>query len=308
MIRNPLMNSSRIACLIALAGAALLGQGCNSLAKNLRLGTSKDAPIAPQGFTAEQMVGYLNDNSKRVQTLQCNNVSIDSRQGDQNAPGLEGLMVLQKPRNFRMKGKVVGQPAVDLGSNNDEFWYWVSKAEPVPYVFHCNYSELSYGQTRMPFPFQPEMVIQALGVSDYDPTRSYQARDAGKFMELVETVQGPSGPPLQKITVFQKQTAEAGKPQVVKYILRDNSGKDICVSEVYDIQIHSETGAILPLRMKMSWPQERVEMSLRFGEFTMPQITPDRAARMFQRSDLGNQPGFDLARGMPDAPPTARAP
>ncbi|MCY2945469.1 MAG: hypothetical protein NT142_13235 [Planctomycetota bacterium] len=308
MSRNPIMTVGQRLCCILLVGFALTGSGCNSLAKNLRLGQPKDSPIAPQSFTAEQMVSYLNDNSRRVSTLQCNNVSIDSRQGDQNAPGLEGLMVLQKPRNFRMKGKVVGQPAVDLGSNNDEFWYWVSKAEPVPYVFHCNYNELSHGQTRMPFPFQPEMVIQALGVSDYDPSRSYQVRDTGKTMELVDIIQGPSGPPLQKITVFLKELAPAGKPQVIKYLLRDNAGKDICISEIFDTQIHRETGAILPLRMKMNWPQERVEMTLRFGEFIMPQLTQDQTARMFQRSDLGSQPSFDLARGMPDAPPTARAP
>jgi len=292
-----------------LLGLALVpGIGCNSLSQNLRIFKAKDPAAAPSNYTPEQLVTYLNNNAGRIQAVQCNQVSIDVRQGFQNAPGIEGQMVLQKPRNFRLKGKVVGQPAVDLGSNNEEFWFWVGKQDP-PYVFHCNYSELSFGQSRLPFPFQPEMVIQALGVSEYDPSRPYQVRDAGNNVELVEVVTSPQGSSMQKITVFQKAVAAAGKPQVISYILRDSAGHDICKSEVYDTQIHPQTGAILPLRMKMEWPKEKVEMSLRFGEFNSTEITPDRAARLFTRNDLSSLPGFDLARGLADGnAATARVP
>lgn len=285
------------------------GIGCNSLPQHLKIFQTKNSAPAPNSFTPEQLVSYLNNNAGRLQAVQCNQVSIDVRQGDQTAPGIEGQMVLQKPRNFRLKGKVVGQPAVDLGSNNEEFWFWVGKQEP-PYVFHCNYTDLNYGQLRMPFPFQPEMVIQALGIAEYDPTRPYQVRDAGKNVELIEMVGTPQGGQIQKITVFQKAPAGAGKPQVLSYILRDQSGHDICQTEVYDIQIHPQTGAILPMRMKMVWPKEKVEMTLRFGDFISTEITPDRAAKLFTRADLASLPGFDLAKGLADAPGsgTARLP
>jgi len=292
-----------------LMACLILGSvGCNSLPQHLRIFKSKDPVATPSSFTSEQLVAYLNNNAGRMQTLQCNQVSIDVRQGDQTAPGVEGLMVLQKPRNFRLKGKVVGQPAVDLGSNNEEFWFWVGKQDP-PYVYHCNYTQLAYGQSRLPFPFQPEMVIQALGVAEYDPTRPYQIRDAGNTVELIETVSNPGGQPIQKVTVFLKAKAGDQKPQVLSYILRDGSGQDICRTEVYDIQIHRETGTILPQRMKMVWPREKVEMSLRFGDFFTTDIPADRATRLFTRSDLANYPSFDLARGTADVGPgTARLP
>ncbi len=41
-------------------------------------------------------------------------------------------------------------------------------------------------------------------------------------------------------------------------------------------------------------------MTMRFGEFVNTEITPDRSAALFSRRDLGNLPGFDLARWAPD--------
>ena len=54
---------------------------------------------------------------------------------------------------------------MDIGSNDSEFWFWISKAEPVPYVFHCGYQELARGGVDMPFPFQPDMIVADSGFS-----------------------------------------------------------------------------------------------------------------------------------------------
>ena len=152
---------SSVLCL----GLAVLAAGCNTLGPMFKQKESS-AAVTTGNITAEQMVAYLNDNARRLQTIQCNQVAIDSKQGSQNIPGLDGLLVVQKPRQFRLKAKVLGQPAVDLGSNQQEFWYWISKAEPVPYVFHCDYQSMDRGQVRMPIPIQPEMILAAMGISE----------------------------------------------------------------------------------------------------------------------------------------------
>src|SRR5262249_57670564 len=105
--------------------------------------------------TAEDLVYYLNFNARKVQAVQCNRLEIDCKQGNQGV-GLDGLLACEKPRNFRLKAKLLGQPGVDIGSDGDrEFWYWISKAEP-PYLYHCSYEEFGRGGVRMPFPFQPD--------------------------------------------------------------------------------------------------------------------------------------------------------
>ena len=54
-------------------------------------------------------------------------------------------MACQKPRDFRLRAKILGTPAVDLGSNDQEFWYWISKVNP-PHVYHCSYENLKTGK------------------------------------------------------------------------------------------------------------------------------------------------------------------
>lgn len=207
--------------------------GCNSWPGLRDRDTSRNVP--GETPTAQQLVAFLNNNGQRVQAIQCNQVSIDAKQGNQTAPGLDGLMVCQKPRNFRLKAKVIGQPAVDIGSNNQEFWYWISKVEPVPYVFHCNYDELEKGNVRLPFPFHPDMIVSALGMGEYDPSKQYEVKTNQQNIELVEPVANYQGKQVRKSTVFQRKALSQGKYQVAGHILRDVQGKEICNATVYEV-------------------------------------------------------------------------
>lgn len=278
----------------------LAASGCASLTPSLRPKENTPKPIGnDEGPTVAQMVEYLNDNSRRINAIQCNQVAIDCRQGNQNAPGLDGMVVLQKPKQFRLKAKVLGQNAVDLGSNQEEFWYWVSKVDP-PYVFHCSHAAMAAGQVKMPFPFQPEMIMAALGMAEYDPTHNYEVKIHPQVAELREKVSSPQGKTLTRVTVFQRAPAAAGKPQVLGHVLYDDAGREICSVQVQEVQVLRQSGAVLPQKVRFHWPDEKIEMVMRFGEFQSTEITPDRATRFFSRNDLGNLPGFDLARWAPD--------
>src|ERR1700722_14387967 len=71
---------------------------------------------------AEALVAYLNQNANRIKGMQAR-VDIDALQGNQGI-GLTGLVAASEPPNFRLKANVLGKAAVDLGSNDQEFWYW----------------------------------------------------------------------------------------------------------------------------------------------------------------------------------------
>lgn len=292
---------SKVAVLVLALGS--WSTGCATLKQSLNK-ENKPEPVVSETPTAAQMVEYLNDNARRMQAIQCNSVAIDCKQGSQNAPGLDGMVVLQKPNNFRLKAKVLGQNAVDLGSNQEEFWYWISKADP-PYVFHCSHAAMAAGQVRMPFPFQPEMILAAMGIAEYDPNKRYEVRSNGQVAELRETVVSPQGKSVTRVTVFLKAQAQPGKPQVLAHSLLDENGKEICTVQVQEVQVLKQSGAILPQKVRFHWPDQQVEMVMRFGEFQNTDISPDRAAALFSRRDLGNMPGFDLARWAPDQPAPA---
>ncbi len=255
---------------------------------------------------AARLVAYLNGNADQVKAIQSTRVAMDCKEGNQ-AVGVDGMLVCEKDRKFRLKGYVVGKPAVDIGSNDGEFWYWISEAKPVPYVFHCSYEALGRGNVRLPFPFQPDMIIAALGIGHYDPNGKYQlVMPSGKnYMELVEDAVSSQGQPVKKVTVFNrtKVSPERGQPQVIAYALRDAQGKDICLATIQEVQV--KDGAILPRRLTLNWPAQNMQMKMHLSDVTVVNNLDPKQPRLFQRSDLANLPAFDLARRAPDGQPSS---
>lgn len=285
--------------------AVAVAIGCSNL-PGLRNRTG-DQPIVANNDAppAASLVEFLNANARRVQAIQCNKVAMDCMQGNQ-AVGLDGQLVCQKPRNFRLKARVVGQPAVDIGSNENEFWYWISKADP-PYVFHCDYPELAKGNVRMPFPFQPDMVVAALGIQDYDPAKQYEVKANPRTYELIEQTTSLQGQPVKKITVFDRMQTTGNRPQVIGHVLKDAQGKEICSATVYEVQQHKASGAVLPFKVKLVYPAEKVEMTLRLYDAEAITVDANRAARLFSRADLSNLQSFSLSRWLLDTPGVQQA-
>src|SRR5262249_46306749 len=106
---------------LALGGLLLL-TGCNSFPMSRGTAT-QPAPRTPTAVPSkEDIIGYLNDNGGRVQSVRCKDRDISVRQGIQAFGGLRGQVVCAKPRSFRMGAKVMGKDEVDIGSNDQEFW------------------------------------------------------------------------------------------------------------------------------------------------------------------------------------------
>jgi hypothetical protein len=284
---------------VTIGLALLVAAGCHNWPHLRDKGGSGDGLARLDRPTPEQLVQYLNRNAAKVQGLECRQVSIDAKQGGQTA-GLDALLVCQKPRDFRLVGRVAGNTEVDMGSNSQEFWYWIKRAPEPNYVYHCNYDDFRRG-VRMPFPFQPDWIMEALGVATYDETKKYQVRETQTTVELIEQAKTPQGQPVSKVVVFNRSPAAAGKPQIAAFVLRDASGKEIATATVTDVQHDPATGAVVPRRINLVWPEEKIEMKMRLDGVRVGPIDPGRAASVFSRRNLASLPGFDLARG-PDAP------
>lgn len=274
--------------------------GCNSTP------WSRTAPATP-GFrltsanpTAAEVVAMLNDNSRRVQTIECHDISMDCSQGRESV-GLMGNLVCQpQPRNFRMSAKALGSTEVDIGSNSTEFWFWVKRA-PQPYLFHCTHDDYARGVAQLPFPFQPDWIIEALGIGSYDPNKAYriEARAKGEF-DLVEDGRSPQGQPVRKVTRLYRQPQ--GQMLVTAHILQDANGREICGAYVQRSQVDPASHAVLPREVVLQWPaqQTRMKMMLEQIQVNRP-LDQQRLVALFTRPAIQNVQGYDLARG-PDAP------
>jgi hypothetical protein len=282
--------------------------GCNSFPwtrdrGGVASGGGSDGTFAKREPTAAELVAYLNDNARRVQAVKCTKVAVDCKQGNETPVGFDGMLMCEKPRNFRLKGKAVGKDVVDIGSNGDEFWFWITdpRGADAP-VYHCAYNDMKAGQARLPFPFNPDMVVCALNIAEYRPDANYTVRAGKDVIELIEPTKSLQGQDIYKVTVFNRGQVTATKPRVLAYVLKDKQGKDICSAAIVDTQLNRETGAVLPVRVKIVFngekASEKSEMTMVFDGGLQPTTIPKESYdNLFTRKDLSHLPSYDLARG-----------
>ncbi len=270
-------------------GALLLSSGCADTKLGfLRNRNEAPRPVVGDTPTAADLVNYLNQNSQKIQSIQCMEMDLDCKQGGQPI-GLRARMCCEKPRNFRLSAEVLGHSEVDLGSNNQEFWYWIGKSDP-PYLFHCSYQDLAQGGVRMPFPFQPDWVLEALGMGTYGPAEQYRLATKPQTFELVQDTVNSQGQRVRKVVVLKRVGG-----QVQAHILQDAaSGKEICSATILDVQ--NVGGATLPRRMKLSWPDAQLQLTMKLEEVTINQQRG--SAELYVRRPLANVQSYDLKRGL----------
>lgn len=279
----------KLAAFFAL-GAVAISTGCIPNWSFLR--KSQDSQTVTSATpTAPDLVRYLNQNSQRIQSISCYDVDLEVKQGMQPF-GLRAKMACQKPRSFRLVADALGNSQVDLGSNSKEFWYWIAKASP-PYLVHCSYEDLARG-VPTPFPFQPEWVMETLGMGDYGSAEGYKLmppKSKSATYELVQQTRAPNGAMVRKVTVFNRGAAHV---QVTDHILQDAQGKEICSAHVTDVQ--QVDGVTIPFKITLNYPAEKVTMHMKLNRPTVNRVTPDLASTLFVRPNLQNVEAMDLAK------------
>jgi hypothetical protein len=289
-----------VTCL-GLSGLVLLF-GCN----NTRVGVINRGPdpraTGPgQPPSVAALVEYMESNSRLVQGLRCDNVTLTINAGIKSLliPDVDAMLACERPRKFRMTGQVLGHDEVDIGSNDQEFWFWIKRDNP-PTQWYCSYQDLAEGRVRhMPFPFQPEWVAETLGMGNYGPPERYEQRVAeeGNSFKLIERVRGPQGKPLRKVIVFHKWKAEGNRPQITDYLLLDDAtGKEICAAHITEVQGDPGRG-IVPRKVELRWPEAKLRLTMRLNGVKLnPQMPP----ALFVRQRLQGVPSVDLATLRPE--------
>ena len=270
--------------------------GCNLL-PGVRDQSRPPPPTAAPGQkpTVASLVEYLNQESARVQNLRAT-VDIDAKAGNQPI-GLGGRIAAQKPLQFRLMADVLGKSAVDIGSNSEEFWYWISQDKP-PYLYHCAYKDLASGKVNVPFPFQPDMVLAALGMADFDPKGKYELREQPRTWELIQATTSATGQKVTRITVFNKEVSKPGYPQVLGHVIQDAAGKLVCRAVVEKVKEDKDSNTKLPSVVRIEWPSMKMSMKLMLSNIETNKLDNAMSARLFSRSGLRYET-YDLARGTP---------
>jgi hypothetical protein len=278
---------------VGLVGLSLLA-GCNLLRPgSVRPDNSGVTRTTP---SAAQLVQYLDDNAQKVQSLRCDELELTVARGlgIVQSMRLPATIACQRPRSFRLQARnPAGMDEVDLGSNDQEFWFWIKRNDP-PYQFYCPYQALDEGRrVRLPFPFQPEWVMEALGMGNYGPADKYQVVEEGNRWKLVQrNIISPQGTRVRKVIVFNKQLQKDSSPQVTDFLLIDDEkNKEICSAHITEVQ-RSADGSVVPRRMELRWPEQGARLTLLFsGAARNPQLPPT----VFVRGRMPGVPAYNMA-------------
>jgi hypothetical protein len=273
--------------------------GCNSLPWGRPGAPVQGLRINSSTPTAGELVTALNDNAGRVRSLECRNVSLDCTQGRETV-GLGGLLACEpQQRHFRMTAKAMGSTEVDLGSNEREFWFWIKRA-PQPYLFYCSHEDFARGAAQMPFPFQPDWIVEALGIAPCDQNRNYQVVAHQGSFDLIEATTSPQGAPVRKVT---RITRSQNRFIVSAHLLQDAEGRDICAAYVREVQQDRGSGAVLPRQVQLVWPSQQIRMKFVLEHVQVNAgLDQERVAALFSRPALRDVQAFDLARGQATGP------
>jgi hypothetical protein len=290
---------------LGFAIAALAG--CNSTRwPSLRPSDPNTAAKPPDGGlqSVESLLAYLNENASRLQSIQATSLEVTATQGQ--SINLRGKMVAEKPRGFRMSldGPLGFAQVADLGSNADEFWFWIKAPmgqPPAPQYF-CSYKDLERGVPFMPVPFQPQWVMETLGMGPYSPPERYTLEHDDKMLRLIEKTRSPQGNVVRKVIVMNRRATKAPEPQITHYLLIDDTtGKEICSAHITQTMVAAagpDRGVVIPKKLDLYWRQQNATLSIILDRVAVNVSLPPQA---FVRQPLSGVQSQNLARGPANA-------
>jgi hypothetical protein len=297
------MPSRRSICVLASAFCVLLG-GCNIFRARPEPPDAKAPPVPTVSRdkpTPQLLVKYLNDEADKLHSIETHDLQIDVRVPGSSVSLESGSLLCQKPRFFRLTGKKLGMQQVLVGSNDDRFWFYV-KQDPSDALYHCSYTDFEKGAVDLPFPFEPEWVLEALGMAHTNASPSMKVEDDKTTYRLIEDTT-MRGKPVRRVTVFYKGNARGEQPQVKSRTLYDSQDKVICAATIKTVtRIPVERGAntkstyvTCPQIVKLEWPAQQTELILDLGRM---KVNERLSMESFQMPRLGSKQ-VDLGRDRP---------
>lgn len=253
--------------------------------------------VLPPNSTAAQIVDHLNTRIMTVNAWRSTDVKIQTG-GPLGIPiKLSGMIAVERPRNFRlMVNSIAGQEA-DVGSNQEQFWFWIRRSQP-QHVFLARHEQMSAVQQRLRVPIDPDWLMETLGIMPLDPAefQLYPSGDVSGVMSLVSEQRAANGQTMRR--VIRVDTCQG---HVVAHELYGHDGTLLARAELNDYRVNAVTGVAMPHRIDLDSPRSGMVTTIRLGEIAVnPMSIPERTWNVPTYRDY---PPYDLAAGGRPAPP-----
>jgi hypothetical protein len=221
-------------------------------------------PISPQP-TLQQLMAAVNENTRRVQSLDTNRATLSVA----GYPSLRADLAYQQPGRLRLRAMALGSTEVDLGSNDELFWVWIKRNSP-PAVYFARHEEVARSpQTAVPI--EPAWLVESLGLVQFD----LNGRHTGPFvrgggqLEIRTAITGPNGD-RTKVTVIDGRYG-----WVLEQHLYDANRQRLASATASGFAYDPVTQTSMPNQVKIQWPEAAMSITLTLNDLRINQLGPD---------------------------------
>jgi hypothetical protein len=250
--------------LVSLTAAS--GASCPQMVRQIT--TPRPRALLPSP-TLEQVIAVVNGNSSRIQSFASNYATITVA----GYPTLRASLAMERPRRFRLLAETtLGGPEVDLGSNDELFWFWM-RHDPQKAVYYCRHDQFAQSNARQLVPIAPADLAEALGLVEFDPSLPHQGpttRSDGRLevRTIRETDLGPS----TRVTVVDPVTGWVLEQQTL-----DAAGQLVLSVVAGEHRIDPLSGLVMPKVVSIQCPPTRFAMTVNLGNVEINTLSADRA-------------------------------
>jgi hypothetical protein len=228
--------------------------------------TSPPPCVLAADASKEQVVAYLNENTQKITSWRTDKATISTR-GKAGIPMRVGATIaVEAPRNFRLIAHSPISNEVDLGSNQENFWFW-NKHNEEKYVFVAHHDE----PAKFPFPFQPDWIIEALGVIDIEPEEvtMQPGKPGSNTVYLMADRVSPQGQKVRKVTVV-----DTCRGVIREHALYDSVRGQLIARAILSGHFRDQSSeAVIPTQIELEWPQAQLGMKMTLAEI---EVNPRR--------------------------------
>lgn len=197
-----------------------------------------------------ELVKKINARNESVANFSCSGVKVKVWQ-DGSRYRLSGELYYEKPEKFRLKISSILGDELDIGSNDELFWYW-SRRDKDPGLHYAKHKD--YNKTRLKSGFNPRFMMRSLGISEIVITEDTKVVETDTDLIIVYQRKNASGKPILVSIFINKE-----KELIDGFIVTDMDGKPQASA---DIQSRNQDG--MPTKILYVWHTEDKALLLEF--------------------------------------------
>jgi hypothetical protein len=234
----------RFLCLAIVTGLfGLSGANCPFLWTDQDELARAPAAMGPSP-NLDQVIQVVNAQTSQIYSFTARQATISG----QGFPSLRASIAFERPRHFRLVAETgLSGKEIDLGSNDEVFWFWIRRNQPAA-TYYCRHEQYAASPMRRQLAIDPQSLIEALGIVQFDPTQHHQGPfpASGGRLEIRSTRDTPDGPAIKSTfidglhgVVVEQDVYDAKQVLVARSVasrFRRDPANGIFMPTVIDIQ------------------------------------------------------------------------